>query len=57
MRVSAIIAEPLVTNEPLPANQVRERVLKLLDLVGLLEVIPAAEENQSSSRAGKPNDG
>jgi oligopeptide/dipeptide ABC transporter ATP-binding protein len=35
MRISAIIAEPLVTNEPLSAAEVRERVLNLLDLVGL----------------------
>jgi oligopeptide/dipeptide ABC transporter ATP-binding protein len=35
MRVSAIIAEPLVTNETLPASEVRQRVLRLLDLVGL----------------------
>ena len=35
MRVSAIIAEPLVTNESLPAAEVRSRVLHLLDLVGL----------------------
>jgi len=35
MRVSAIIAEPLVTNEPLPTAEVRQRVLRLLDLVGL----------------------
>src|SRR5689334_11996950 len=35
MRVSAIIAEPLVTNETLPATAVRARVLELLDLVGL----------------------
>jgi oligopeptide transport system ATP-binding protein len=35
MRVSAIIAEPLITNEPLPASEVRQRVLHLLDLVGL----------------------
>ena len=35
MRVSAIIAEPLVTNEALPATEVRQRVLRLLDLVGL----------------------
>ena len=35
MRVSAIIAEPLVTHEKLPAAAVRERVLELLDLVGL----------------------
>src|SRR5690348_5470817 len=35
MRVSAIIAEPLVTNESLPAGEVRQRVLRLLDLVGL----------------------
>src|SRR5262249_10459768 len=35
MRISAIIAEPLVTNETVAAPQVRERVLELLDLVGL----------------------
>jgi len=35
MRISAIIAEPLVTNEQLPAAEVRERVLDLLDMVGL----------------------
>ena len=35
MRVSAIIAEPLVTNEALPAGEVRQRVVRLLDLVGL----------------------
>jgi oligopeptide transport system ATP-binding protein len=35
MRISAIIAEPLVTNESLPAAEVRSRVLHLLDLVGL----------------------
>jgi oligopeptide transport system ATP-binding protein len=35
MRVGAIIAEPLITNEQLPANKVRARVLELLDLVGL----------------------
>jgi oligopeptide/dipeptide ABC transporter ATP-binding protein len=35
MRVGAIIAEPLVTNERLPASQVRARVLELLNLVGL----------------------
>jgi oligopeptide/dipeptide ABC transporter ATP-binding protein len=35
MRVSAIIAEPLITNEPLTAGEVRKRVLHLLDLVGL----------------------
>jgi oligopeptide/dipeptide ABC transporter ATP-binding protein len=35
MRVSAIIAEPLITNESLPAGEVRQRVVRLLDLVGL----------------------
>jgi oligopeptide/dipeptide ABC transporter ATP-binding protein len=35
MRISAIIAEPLVTNESLPAAEVRKRVMHLLDLVGL----------------------
>src|SRR5204862_3653759 len=35
MRISAIIAEPLVTNEQLPAAEVRDRVFKMLDLVGL----------------------
>jgi oligopeptide/dipeptide ABC transporter ATP-binding protein len=37
MRVSAIIVEPLVTNEKLGAGEVRRRVLKLLELVGLPE--------------------
>ncbi len=35
MRVSAIIAEPLVTNEVVSAAEVRDRVAELLDLVGL----------------------
>src|SRR5262252_8444704 len=35
MRVDAIIAEPLVTNESLSAAEARSRVLHLLDLVGL----------------------
>jgi oligopeptide/dipeptide ABC transporter ATP-binding protein len=35
MRISAIVAEPLVTNEPLTAGEVRKRVHELLDLVGL----------------------
>jgi oligopeptide transport system ATP-binding protein len=35
MRVSAIIAEPLVTNERLPGSEVGKRVLELLELVGL----------------------
>jgi oligopeptide/dipeptide ABC transporter ATP-binding protein len=35
MRVGDIIIEPLVTNESLPGPQVRARVAKLLDLVGL----------------------
>jgi oligopeptide transport system ATP-binding protein len=35
MRIDAIIAEPLVTNESFPAAEVRGRVLHLLDLVGL----------------------
>src|SRR5438094_479400 len=35
MRIDAIIAEPLVTNERLSAAEVRTRVLQLLDLVGL----------------------
>jgi oligopeptide/dipeptide ABC transporter ATP-binding protein len=35
MRISAIIAEPLTTNEALPAAEIRQRVLRLLDLVGL----------------------
>jgi oligopeptide/dipeptide ABC transporter ATP-binding protein len=35
MRIDAIIAEPLVTNEKLAAGAVRERVAELLDLVGL----------------------
>ena len=35
MRVSAIIAEPLTTNEQLTAGEARRHVLRLLDLVGL----------------------
>ena len=35
MRIGAIIAEPLVTNEKLSSGEVRQRVLRLLDLVGL----------------------
>jgi len=35
MRVDAIIAEPLVTNEKVGKGQARERVTKLLDMVGL----------------------
>jgi oligopeptide/dipeptide ABC transporter ATP-binding protein len=35
MRVSSIIIEPLVTNEKLDAGEVRRRVLRLLELVGL----------------------
>jgi oligopeptide transport system ATP-binding protein len=35
MRVGTIIAEPLITNEALPGSEVRQRVLRLLDLVGL----------------------
>jgi len=37
MRVGSIIAEPLVTNEPLPSAEVRKRILHLLELVGLPE--------------------
>jgi oligopeptide/dipeptide ABC transporter ATP-binding protein len=37
MRVGEIIAEPLVTNEPLAATEVRKRVARLLELVGLPE--------------------
>jgi oligopeptide/dipeptide ABC transporter ATP-binding protein len=37
MRVGSIIAEPLVTNEPLRSAEVRKRILRLLDLVGLPE--------------------
>jgi oligopeptide/dipeptide ABC transporter ATP-binding protein len=35
MRISAVIAEPLITNETLAPAEVRRRVLELLDLVGL----------------------
>jgi oligopeptide/dipeptide ABC transporter ATP-binding protein len=35
MRISAIISEPLTTNERVTAAQVRDRVQELLDLVGL----------------------
>jgi oligopeptide/dipeptide ABC transporter ATP-binding protein len=37
MRVGAIIAEPLVENERASASEVRRRVARLLDLVGLPE--------------------
>ena len=37
MRVSQIIAEPLVTNVAIESGEVRRRVLHLLDLVGLPE--------------------
>jgi oligopeptide/dipeptide ABC transporter ATP-binding protein len=37
MRVDAIIAEPLVTNESLPKGEARKRVARLLELVGLPE--------------------
>jgi oligopeptide transport system ATP-binding protein len=37
MRISDIIAEPLVTNEDVSAGEARKRVLQLLDLVGLPE--------------------
>jgi oligopeptide/dipeptide ABC transporter ATP-binding protein len=35
MRVGDIIVEPLVTNEKLPGDEVRRRIGKLLDVVGL----------------------
>jgi oligopeptide/dipeptide ABC transporter ATP-binding protein len=37
MRVGSIIIEPLVTNESLPKAEVRKRILRLLELVGLPE--------------------
>ena len=37
MRISAIIAEPLITNETVAPADVRRRILELLDLVGLPE--------------------
>jgi oligopeptide/dipeptide ABC transporter ATP-binding protein len=37
MRISEIIAEPLVTNEVVAAGEARKRVLGLLDVVGLPE--------------------
>jgi oligopeptide/dipeptide ABC transporter ATP-binding protein len=37
MRISAIIAEPLITNETVEPADVRRRILELLDLVGLPE--------------------
>ena len=37
MRVGSIIVEPLVTNESLASAEVRKRLLRLLDLVGLPE--------------------
>jgi oligopeptide/dipeptide ABC transporter ATP-binding protein len=41
MRIGAIIAEPLVANEKIGADRVRERVGELLELVGL--PLPAAD--------------
>jgi oligopeptide/dipeptide ABC transporter ATP-binding protein len=35
MRVGAIIAEPLITNEKIEPGEVRRRIARLLDLVGL----------------------
>src|SRR5262249_5581967 len=35
LRISAIIAEPLITNERVSSADVRQRVSELLDLVGL----------------------
>jgi len=37
MRVGAIIAEPLVTNDTLPGAEVKKRIAHLLDIVGLPE--------------------
>jgi oligopeptide/dipeptide ABC transporter ATP-binding protein len=37
MRIGAIIAEPLVTNEKLSGDEMRTRVSRLLDMVGLPE--------------------
>jgi oligopeptide/dipeptide ABC transporter ATP-binding protein len=37
MRISAVIAEPLITNETAAATEVRRRMLEMLDLVGLPE--------------------
>jgi oligopeptide/dipeptide ABC transporter ATP-binding protein len=37
LRIGQIVGEPLVTNETLAAREVRNRVLRLLDLVGLPE--------------------
>ena len=37
MRISAIVAEPLITNETTEPAEVRRRMLELLDLVGLPE--------------------
>jgi oligopeptide/dipeptide ABC transporter ATP-binding protein len=37
MRISAIIAEPLITNETVEPAEVRRKILELLDLVGLPE--------------------
>ncbi len=37
MRISAIVAEPLITNEDVAPGEVRRRILELLDLVGLPE--------------------
>ena len=54
MRVESIIAEPLVTNEPLPSAEVRTRVLRLLEVVGLPErsagLFPQTDVGRPTSR-------
>ncbi len=47
MRISAIIAEPLITNETVEPAQVRQRVLELLDLVGLPADRPTSSRTNS----------
>jgi hypothetical protein len=47
MRISAIIAEPLITNETVEPAEVRRRMLELLDLFGLPERSPISSRTNS----------
>ncbi len=51
MRIGAIIAEPLITNETVEPAQVRQRVLELLDLVGLPAARPICSRTNSRAAA------
>ena len=58
MRVGSIIMEPLITNEPLPSVEVRKRLLRLLELVGLPERAADLFPHEfSASASGSPSRG